>query len=82
MTDKTILHWIIVRDPATGGVTGTPKRSLIGHSNAVQDVVMTGSLRYLAHGVCDMLLCMLPATLSSFLGRFSVVPLTVSDGCL
>eukprot|EP00992_Anisonema_acinus_P000907 TRINITY_DN10324_c1_g1_i4.p1 TRINITY_DN10324_c1_g1~~TRINITY_DN10324_c1_g1_i4.p1 ORF type:complete len:337 (+),score=73.76 TRINITY_DN10324_c1_g1_i4:58-1011(+) len=38
--DKTILHWDIHHDES-GYVTGTPRRSLIGHSNFVQDVVIS-----------------------------------------
>jgi guanine nucleotide-binding protein subunit beta-2-like 1 protein len=51
--DKSILHWNIERDPATGGVTGTPKRSLIGHSNAVQDVVISSDGQFALSGSWD-----------------------------
>lgn len=38
--DKSILQWNIGRDE-NGVVSGTPKRSLMGHSNFVEDVVIS-----------------------------------------
>jgi guanine nucleotide-binding protein subunit beta-2-like 1 protein len=38
--DKTIIKWNMSRDP-TGFVTGTPIRSLMGHSNFVEDIQLS-----------------------------------------
>eukprot|EP00994_Dinema_validum_P009598 NODE_962_length_1201_cov_841.625000_g680_i1.p1 GENE.NODE_962_length_1201_cov_841.625000_g680_i1~~NODE_962_length_1201_cov_841.625000_g680_i1.p1 ORF type:complete len:328 (-),score=105.75 NODE_962_length_1201_cov_841.625000_g680_i1:216-1142(-) len=43
--DKTLLIWDLARG-ADGSVTGTPKRSLVGHSNFVQDVVISSDAQF------------------------------------
>eukprot|EP00995_Heteronema_vittatum_P013430 NODE_957_length_1124_cov_748.791628_g71_i2.p2 GENE.NODE_957_length_1124_cov_748.791628_g71_i2~~NODE_957_length_1124_cov_748.791628_g71_i2.p2 ORF type:complete len:248 (-),score=96.57 NODE_957_length_1124_cov_748.791628_g71_i2:318-1061(-) len=50
--DKTILHWAINRE-ADGTVTGSLKRSLIGHSNSVQDVVISSDGQFALSGSWD-----------------------------
>jgi len=51
--DKTILVWKLSKDPATGDVTGTLKRSLIGHSNVVQDVQISSDGQFALSGSWD-----------------------------
>eukprot|EP01010_Urceolus_cornutus_P000348 NODE_1047_length_1143_cov_3371.956124_g798_i0.p1 GENE.NODE_1047_length_1143_cov_3371.956124_g798_i0~~NODE_1047_length_1143_cov_3371.956124_g798_i0.p1 ORF type:complete len:319 (-),score=62.26 NODE_1047_length_1143_cov_3371.956124_g798_i0:116-1072(-) len=51
--DKSILQWNIGRSEDGTGVVGTPKRSLIGHSNFVQDVVVSSDGQFALSGGWD-----------------------------
>eukprot|EP00993_Chasmostoma_nieuportense_P001741 NODE_2595_length_1140_cov_228.615005_g2475_i0.p1 GENE.NODE_2595_length_1140_cov_228.615005_g2475_i0~~NODE_2595_length_1140_cov_228.615005_g2475_i0.p1 ORF type:complete len:318 (+),score=57.88 NODE_2595_length_1140_cov_228.615005_g2475_i0:61-1014(+) len=50
--DKTIVHWGIDRED-DGYVTATPKRSLLGHSNFVQDVTVSSDGQFALSGAWD-----------------------------
>jgi guanine nucleotide-binding protein subunit beta-2-like 1 protein len=53
--DKTIVHWNIQREHGSSGtqVTGVPRKSLIGHSNFVQDVVISSDGQFALSGSWD-----------------------------
>eukprot|EP01007_Sphenomonas_quadrangularis_P003720 NODE_792_length_1171_cov_1479.629234_g641_i0.p2 GENE.NODE_792_length_1171_cov_1479.629234_g641_i0~~NODE_792_length_1171_cov_1479.629234_g641_i0.p2 ORF type:complete len:340 (+),score=113.86 NODE_792_length_1171_cov_1479.629234_g641_i0:28-1020(+) len=51
--DKTVLVWDITRDKDSQGNYGVPKRSLVGHSNFVQDVVMSSDGQFALTGSWD-----------------------------
>jgi guanine nucleotide-binding protein subunit beta-2-like 1 protein len=51
--DKTILYWDVNRKGENGYVTGTLKRSLIGHSNFVEDVVISSDGQFALSGSWD-----------------------------
>jgi guanine nucleotide-binding protein subunit beta-2-like 1 protein len=50
--DKTIIKWQIQRDGSTSA-SGVPKKSLVGHSNFVQDVVISHDGQFALSGSWD-----------------------------